>query len=305
MDSNESGNAIYHCYWVSVICCEGILKGDLIVQLRGNLGNQLYQWIAGLELVNGDSSKVLLDTRLCKDYGAYALPKVIKTEYLQFASHLDLASVGEIPVRWVGFRTLLNLQHRFIDPCVGIKAECGWYGRNADANQCRLDGKEIRFVRGMFQDRVYYRNALQYISEYSKPSIIDDRYDLAISLRQGDDYRDFGIRLGRTYYCNAMQVVNWDNVQRIAVTGDRLPPWDLFSIIPKGIVVHNYIGTDQECQFSILRNSMVHVMANSTFSWWATLFGQATNGYNECYACSNWFKEDQVSLIGAICVPTE
>ena len=281
------------------------MKRKLIVQLRGNLGNQLYQYIAALELVNGDANEVLIDTRLCKDYGAYSLPVVIAPDYLRLATPFNLAIVGEIPVRSIGFRTISKFQKRLFDPCFRYKGECGWYGRYADANQRRLDGKPVSFVCGMFQDHAYYRNALQYISQYAKASNNEDRYDLAISLRQGDDYKNFGIRLGKTYYHNALQMIRWETVRRVAITGDTLPPWNLYSVVPKGIAVDSFIGQDLESQFSVLRNARAHVMANSTFSWWATVFGLSNNPNIECYACANWFTPDQVSFVNASCISSE
>ena len=272
---------------------------QIIVQLRGNIGNQLYQYFAALELADGDSGKVLLDTRLCKDYGAYALPIVIGPEYLQHATPFDLAKVGEIPVRYVGFRTLYATQRRLFDPFSRLKAECGWYGKFADAHQCRLSGRNAKFISGMFQQYVYYANARAFIAKYGAPSTNCAKYDLAISLRQGSDYQELGIRLGIAYYANALREIDWANIHRVAITGDTLPPWDIFGAIPEGIVVENFVGQDQRVQFSILRNATLHVMANSTFSWWATVFGQTDHSESHCYACCNWFTADQLSFIGA------
>lgn len=275
---------------------------QIIVQLRGNLGNQLYQYIAALELVDGDSGRVLLDTRLCKYYGSYALPMVIGEDHLHHATPLDLATVGEIPIRNVGFRTLYALQRRMIDPFSRLKAECGWYGKYRDAYQSRMTGRPAKFISGMFQHLVYYSNARAYITEYALPTSIQLRYDLAVSLRQGRDFEELGLRLGIDYYATAMKSVDWGNVKRIAITGDVLPPWDIRMTFPEGISVDSFVGKDQILQFDILRNAKTHVLANSTFSWWATVFGQSLNPELACYASSNWFTADQLSFIGAMAV---
>jgi hypothetical protein len=278
------------------------VNNKIIVQMRGNLGNQLYQFIAALELVNGDATRVLIDTRLCHDFGPYSLPLVISNEHLFEATPLDLIKVGEIPGRMIGFRTLSKLKNGIEDPFIKVKAECGWYGMYADAIQCRLANRDIRFIAGMFQKLDYYRNSNVYITRYAKPLMECERYDVVVSLRQGREYVDAGVQLGCAYYMNAFKQIDWNVVRKVAVTGDVLPSWDIFGIIPSGVVVDNWIGSPIAVQFSVLRNSDIHVMANSTFSWWATVFGQSYNDMTIPYVPTNWFTSEQVSFIGAICV---
>jgi len=276
------------------------------IELKGGLGNQLFQYFAGQIIAKETSETVVFglpDKRLHKIHHASTildldLPAIVDTEFLS-------SNRGSSP--WRRGRQWLNrnseISRKFFNRFSDTYAS-GTVG--FDSNLQKF--KESSFFEGYFQTYRYVA-AFQEQTELSlslkQPSQqyslyldrIIERQPIVIHIRRGD-YKPLkktvGM-LGIEYYKNALRVLEKKNPEA--------PVW-LFTDDLEGAehvagglnsefdqIVSPHSGLNAAETMLLMSESPSIVIANSTFSWWAAYLGSDTR---EVIAPSPWYRANSI-----------
>lgn len=262
----------------------------IISNLIGGLGNQLFQYAAGY----AGAARVSTDFRVAIDmfdgyrlHQGYELSRVFNVEP-QAASAQELASV------------LGPLRHRAIRRVLG-RLRVGRVPGSAAIFEPSIDywsGIEVHgqtaYLHGYWQSERYFsdqvpaiRAALQFRSPPSAENLrwlerIDGCVSVSVHVRRGDyltNRKNLGIYAACTeeYYLAAMAriLVTLPEARFFVFSDD--PAWACEALRARSSVIeivdHNR-GAESYNDLRLMSRCKHHVIANSTFSWWAAWLGE-------------------------------
>ena len=276
---------------------------SVIVQLAGGLGNQLFQYAAGLELATRLGSELWIDTRALDELRRH--PGITPREYelSQFrltASIADSAVLQHLGLdgrvlpervgsaRWVASRVRgLGRRPRSLETAHIIRERSLAYSDQLESVSS-LDDRS-HYLIGYWQSPRYFTGVeseirAQCALSSSLPSglaevarLIEDSRSLCVHVRRGDlvqnrSARQFHGLLGLDYYRGAAgRLLSSGSFDSIFVFSDDVAwcrehlSWDL----PVTYVGHEEFGGTSAEHLVTMSRAGGYVVANSTFSWWA------------------------------------
>lgn len=275
-------------------------------ELKGGLGNQLFQYFAGQVIARQTSESVvywLPDESLHKIHQSSTildleLPTIVDTEF-------SLANRGTSPWRrgrsWASRNSRIsrNLFNRYSDTYIS-----GTTGFDSNLE------KHIKssFFEGYFQTYRYVTDFREQTEFFLRPKTPSKQYSsyldgiieqqpIVVHIRRGDYKplkKTIGM-LGIEYYRNCLSI--------LAKRNPRVPVW-LFTddflgaehvIQGLGIEFDKIVSRDSELSAAetllLMSKGPRIVIANSTFSWWAAYLGE--NG-TEIFAPSPWYRVNSI-----------
>ncbi|MGZ3790568.1 MAG: alpha-1,2-fucosyltransferase [Bacteriovorax sp.] len=256
----------------------------ITVQLSGGFGNQLFQYAAGLSLADQ------LGTTCFVDLGAYE-KNIRKYELKNFISPPIIANSRELPLaiqlsqlRLPG-QSIINRLSKYISFNSNIFHEKSPFMYDDRFENLR-DGA---YLIGYFQTEKYFnkysaliRNQFQFTDELSHDSqkILDQiktsKTSISVHIRRGDyvsnqKAQNFHGVCPLDYYRNAFQYIEnkIENPTYYIFSDD--PEWVKFNIktTAPAIYVHGNAANQDLEDFRLMSSCSHHIIANSSFSWWA------------------------------------
>ena len=248
----------------------------IVVKLIGGLGNQLFQYAAGLQLANNHNVPLKLDANAFKEY------KLRKIDLQNFQLDYDLATDKEINSLknesiWNGLKNRLlpySYKSHYKEPYFHFNPSYYLLGSNV-------------YLQGYFQSEKYFTAIKEQI--HSKFKLKDDitvhlqslanelnnKNSVSIHIRAGDyslnKTADYHGILSKEYYTKAIQIIK-----------DKIPNAE-FYLFSDEIEKAKMVLTDQPIQiisrdvatnhledFYLMSQCKHNIIANSSFSWWAT-----------------------------------
>jgi hypothetical protein len=282
------------------------LKHKVIVRLAGGLGNQLFQFCAGLYLIkrlNLNFDSLCLDPRFLNSYESkrdFEIGFLIKffpgvfvgkpqSRLAQLASHLRLARlINKWVIKFGLIRTIPNLKLNFS----GLPnwALLDGYFQNPEI----LLSEESRlFIRDMiFSER---RSLFEKITQNKDP--------VAIHIRRGDYITNGSASqifrtLPDSYYEGAIKRFSSDRLYLIF--SDDYEFADKLAKKINGINV-NVLNLSLADEFSLLAYCKDYIIANSTFSWWAAYLGYDST--KRVISPLNWYNSSQKNINNSLLMP--
>jgi hypothetical protein len=253
----------------------------LVVELWGGLGNQMFQYAAGVDLARKTGKLLSLSD------------KKISRGFTNHGSHVrEFLNVGKkYPSNFNRFHLsesmivfLTEVFYRIFPRLILKPHEVGF--------SQLIVGKSTRRLAGYFQSWKLHEQVLEELkADFSSPAVptnwylstkkeIAKRKILALHVRRGDYKRlkeTFGLLSG-DYYINAMEVLarSGSMTDEIWIFSDAVADVEMKGLQSKlqhyGVPVKIVIPpSDSKAAESLLLMSFCHslVIANSTFSWWA------------------------------------
>lgn len=256
------------------------------VFLRGGLGNQMFQYAAGLNLAKKNNTDLLLDTVSLRDrfprrkftYRDYDLGIFIIKPTFTFLS--ELANALPIPGVWLGLDLLgTNVRRAF-----GLQA---LVKRSDDLFDPRvLETRGNIFLYGRWQNEHYFKDIEQEVRSaftFREPlqgearllaQEIEKTNSISLHVRRGDYATFASVYTGETNLAYYETAVNY-------LTGRiEKPHFFVFSddidwckeniklAAPVTYVKKEIAGPRAAFHLDLMSRCKHHIIANSTFSWW-------------------------------------
>lgn len=272
----------------------------ITVELRGGLGNQLFQYAAGIALSEFHGVKLNVDITQLKEpdeilgtYRRYCLSNLLKEPQLSSSETPKYLSIPII---------------KKIDKILPTQLKSIFYEKHFHYNPLFWKTKKTVYLRGNFQSYKYFQDYKeqvlkllvfkQKINEESVNSFnnISNTNSLAIHIRRGDYVSnkiasDVLGTLNIDYYKSALEHINSKTqVENIYVFSDDLK-WAKENL--SFITTPNYIdatGKDKDIiEFNLMKSCKHQIIANSSFSWWAAYLNPNPNKI--IIAPQKWFNK--------------
>lgn len=281
----------------------------IIVKVFGGLGNQMFQYAAGRSLALAHDCQLKLDLSWFDAYHSYAYQLNL------FGIKADIATADEVS-RFVGSfpRLARMLLKRF---WVGRKTyyvergfafDEGFYGRTPPL-----------YMDGYWQSWKYFQDYAKQIKEeltLSNPMVgmnlelarqIAKRNCVSIHIRRGDYVTNPTANsvhgfVGGEYYVTALQRISESVPDPFYVVFSDDLEWARrnLSIIENVVFVDHNRGASSYEDMRMMSMCQHHILANSSFSWWAAWLGYHPG--KQVFYPSNWFATSGKD-ISSLCPP--
>jgi hypothetical protein len=252
----------------------------IVVQLKGGLGNQLFQYAAALSLARHHGVELKID--VCE---LQSPDKLIKTNRqlelssfnidLQIASQQEIASFLQQPFFKRYFQKLLPPYKRLI-----------YKEADFSFDEHFFEASNHLYLKGYRQSEKYFLSIEKEIRQVFtlKPEIIQQpasieaklkqENSLSIHIRRGD-YRNAAVMqhhgiLDATYYTNAIDKIRQlkTDVKLYVFTDD--PQWAKENLsLNDATIISQETSKNHFEDFYLMSCCQHNIIANSSFSWWA------------------------------------
>jgi len=280
---------------------------DLI--LEGGLGNQLFQYAAALQLVDGDPEAIRLHSYSTDgESGGFDIGNI--TGYpVRYPNRLRRSLVPSLTVRdsWIDIVSsfVASFSQRLRRSTVVNHSD-------PFAPMGTLNTRHV-VLRGFFQHPSWWKDSWTqvahmvsaYLDRHHSFSESSDTAAVAIHIRRGD-YGALGWVLPEDYYRRALAELGIEH-QRVdlvsegEVDGEPLGTWlesNGYQIVERSHNEKNSAAAD----FMRLARSEKTVIANSTFSWWAAAVGAVERRSVVVYP-DPWFTHDWGTAVPLMGLP--
>ena len=236
-----------------------------IVRLKGGLGNQLFQYSFGRWIEQNYKIKILFDARGLENSES---PRDFELKYFNlFRQDPERFILSAFSLKSLPAKLASSLTFR--------------YGNRISESKHPIQVKENSFFEGFWQNydyvkAIYDKSAFSLISNFEldlELEQVNSSPSVAIHVR-GADYLAHPslLNLTETYYHHAMQIID----QRL-----HKPNYFLFTddidyarkVIPDKPLAVIATGSGIK-DFFLMSKCHHHIIANSTFSWWASQINQ-------------------------------
>ena len=268
----------------------------IIVNLKGGLGNQMFQYATGYCLAKRNGTNVIFDTRLMEEYKINPPPRNPPRNFdldifgikEKTATNRDLLKVLQFPKNY-RIRKLISLVLNFFNTLVYVEKT-----RLLDKRIIKCKKKNL-YLDGHWQDENYfksYRNELLKIFnfdslknvEMNKNLIkkISTQLSICVNVRRTDfinnpEHNVVDIE----YYKKAIKKfkeLNGENLELFVFSDDLDWCRKKFSFFKKtNYIEHTHAGDKFYNYLYLMTNFTNFIIPNSSFGWWAAWLSQKTN----------------------------
>ncbi len=270
-------------------------------RLEGGLGNQLFQYAAGRALSLRHGTDLILDLSALRTNVTGVTSRRFELSSFKLNESV-IKSVEPLIPSWVRhfptFSRVISPWHIYLEKHLGFNLHFSALSDNT-------------FLFGYWQSFHYLSTVADHLINDLTPVVslssasnaiaqqIDSSLSVAIHVRRGDyvsleSAANFHGALSSAYYMNAMQEVSHAvHCARYFVFSDD-PDWcraNLFLDENAVFVTHN-VGEDSWQDLILMSRCQHHIIANSSFSWWAAWIADkrcATNVSRLVVAPARWF----------------
>lgn len=286
---------------------------SLIMELRGRLGNQLFQFALGYATAKRVDAPLFLSTEHIPP-ADLLLPQIVGPPAYQNARRSDLVRLGAQQYSGSDSAVLAALQgltrhaaraaHHAIHRAPPILVEL-------DEETTRVEERFLApklpcVLRGYFQSEGYFAEyATDINSAITLPNAADflpadlPRPLIAVSFRRGD-YNSLGWALPIDYYRTALtQLLERTSPGTLVLTGDDLAFLELVvplvSPFARQVVNATEFAVDAISQLAILASCDHSIVANSSFSWWGAWLAEHRSSASPhlVFSPSGWIGGDE------------
>lgn len=281
----------------------------IVVELKGGLGNQMFQYAFASILAKKNSVPIKIDKSFfdLTERGLGHTPRnfelnifnvsILQATSSDFLLFHQLSTINKIK-RKLGF----NFPKIYNEP-------------SFDFHQKGLSLKTPVFIKGYFQSYKYWINNEDFIKEYFSFSTteldcinkglllkLNEQITVAIHIRRGDYVNDTLIHqthgsCSLDYYLNAIKLLTSKNKNFTLVFFSDDSDWvkAQFKDLPysKIIVDHNK-GEDSWKDMLLMSSCHHNIIANSSFSWWAAWLNK--NPEKVVIAPKKWFANNELEV---------
>ena len=267
---------------------------DLKVRLFGGLGNQLFQYFAGLDLSFKTSSKLKMDARWIEASYSQDESDIRDFRFLKDKPIITKAEFGEIDFRLERLKTKIAGKS---------KAGARFFGLNVPSNPGFIEIDDLKpgvELRGYFQSHKYFENVKKNTEMHNwslnnesqlflkTKRELDAAPFIAIHVRGGDYLNKSNIyhKLKSRYYLESLYDFRekFGDIKVLVFSDDALYARSIFSS-DVGFEFVNQNGLRAGEAMILMSSAKGIIIANSSFSYWAAMI----NAGNHIYAPKFWY----------------
>jgi hypothetical protein len=283
----------------------------ITIRLVGGLGNQMFQYAAGVGLARHRDGRLLLDLSAFANYAAwpYQLDKLRVPQDIGQSPAPVWPPNGSLAAR-VG-RRLSRGAPKAVN---GVYVEPHFH---FDQNFFELGGEHIR-LEGYFQSPLYFAGCDQLLRERFQPiagfgataQAWADRIDAApgsvsLHVRRGDyvnnpDVAAVHASVEQGYYDRAIATIRrmfGDELDFFVFSDDPAFATQAFAALPRAHVVRSDPERSWEDMFLMAR-CQHHIIANSSYSWWGAWLNAKPD--KVVFAPAQWFTRQRLATTNII-----
>lgn len=263
------------------------MKKKVIIRLQGGLGNQLHQYAYGLLLAKKIDADLYFDKEFLTDHSKKLNITIRDLEINKFeidckfyksiiSNQLVLSLLKRLKLNQLFNYFKVNIVSSYVPLDSLINEKINFYyldgimGQNSDYES---DADSLLEKFKINEDFLY-------LNEIVKKEITEGP-SVAIHIRRTDYLKPGSIHhvLGLDYYKNAIKFIDSKvkDASYYIFSDDR----DFVNENFSGNNIHIINYSDKHAaffDFLAIKNCQHHIIANSTFSWWAAYLGQKTDG---------------------------
>ena len=275
---------------------------SLTIQLSGGLGNQLFEYVAGLLLAHQRGWDLNVDVSQLSNH---AISHGNSLEDLCLTG--NFVNVKKQPVyKYFLHRLAVFLQRKFPGACVSIPFVNRYYSsQEIGFDEGVQNWPRANFIRGYFQSWRYlnevrargisFEPRLALESDWFRNNITNLREmnPVVLHIRRGDyllQGDDWGV-LELGYYKNALSEIGFDNDDPVWIFSDD-PIAARQVLSPLALKKAHYVSPPDDSpaveSMLLMASARKIVIANSTFSWWSASLGDMNN--KVVVAPERWFR---------------
>lgn len=275
------------------------------VKLIGGLGNQLFQYAAGLALAKYLNSKLLVDKSNFKNYKTFDF----QLDKMNISGHV-YQSKYIYPNHKVDY-VLSYIKSRLKSEVFYQESAFSFNNKWDSLKEYWLKGSKSILLNGYFQSPNYFEAIkLQLQSEFTPREalygknliILEDiktSNSVMLHIRRGDYVSNKSAHLTHgvctiSYYQDAIDIIsNQHSDMKFFIFSDDLE-WAKVNLkmLKNTVFVDGNKGSP-EIDLYLMRMCKHHIIANSTFSWWASWLSTNDNG-TKIYP-QPWFNIDKIN----------
>ena len=277
----------------------------IVIKLQGGLGNQMFQYAAGLSAAHNLKTNLKIDLSWFDNMKEVDTPRFYELD--NFSLKQDFISSNQY------FLANDSLKKRLLSI---VKVRLNYYKEphfEYDKNFKKI--KNNTYLEGYFQTEEYFKNIrpiiLENFSIKKEPSakskeIIDLAHkneSVSLHVRRGDygtnkNASKFHGLMGEEYYKKAISIINKKiKNPKFFIFSDEIDWVKKNFDLPKGsiFVTHNKSGIED---MRIMIECKHNIIANSSFSWWGAWLGQNKDKF--VIAPKQWFLDKSINTSGVI-----
>lgn len=274
------------------------------VELAGGLGNQLFQFTAGIARAVHTNRPIRFD-----------VSRISHGVTSRNESIADFIKV--VPVDGVNYSFVDSRVPRFYDVLthrvpivrrIDKQLRPSYVATNTGYDSNIFEHAQVSIIRGYFQSwkyldnlrsrgfriEVQFENASELINKYSK--LIDFENDIALHVRRGDysTFRETIGLLSSDYFRRAIQTLGGD--RSVVIFSDDKDVEKEFSEFGKFLYSPELSQIHSVNSLLLMQQFKNIVISNSTFSWWAGVLGR---GDKNVVSPDKWFRalDDPLDLL--------
>lgn len=290
-----------------------MINDSVIVQLKGGLGNQMFQYAAGRSLA------IRLNLPLKLDISAFQ-NEVSERKYVLDNFNITSDLVTQKEIEWLrklkkrkanSNRVKAFVKNKIIPPHrrVIINQRGSSYANYFDKIKrgCYLDGywqseRYFYSVRNIIRDEFSIKYPDPPLFNKNLAQLISDSESVSVHIRRGDYLANQRVHfvLPFDYYKKAIDFLHstFNNLKYFIFSDDIdwvKENWEL-DFDP---IYVNHKGPNSDIkEFQLMRGCKHHIIANSTFSWWAAWL--CDNPSKSVIAPEQWFSKEEMEKRGEI-----
>lgn len=271
--------------------------GTVLVRLQGGLGNQLFQYAAGLAVARETGALVRCEP---SDSPGIALRDVLPQGNVTLAAPADW---NRLRLSKPGDPVLSRARNRATQALPGYRRRCSVVVQGRSTQRSANDPRTVVvrtpscYLSGWFIHRSWFepvldavaRPLLQRLCEH--PAFASARGATIVSFRRGD-YVRFGYDLGLDYYERAIERVRANDRPCWVVSDDaafaRLASDWLTARGLSAAPAPAFEGSTALAHLALLAGAERVVMSNSTFCWWGVVAGDTGASGRQVTVPSPW-----------------
>lgn len=276
----------------------------IVTKIIGGLGNQMFQYAAGLALAEKNNVPLLYDISTFSS--AYKIRRFQLNCFNISASEHRLKNSNVIGNSWI--------IKRFCDKFSLFKSEKIFIEKSYNYDPAFFDIKPNTFIEGYWQSEKYFENIENIVrKEFTFKNDpyglncdwlakIEDSISVSLHVRRGDyiynkEANEFHGTCSLDYYTRAVaQIADRINGKpKLFIFSDD-PDWTKNNINLLGFE-HSYIGNNNEenCyeDLRLMAACKYHIIANSTFSWWGAWLDSRKDSFT--IAPKQWFASNKLN----------